>query len=159
MRKTIWRTTIVGATCILSLALASVPGYTSGAQVTNGEFGVFAAGTSLSQYQDIAGHAQMVRTADGRTIVKTNVTGLEADTTYGSHVHATACSVNEANGHYKHDPSGPGAPPNEIWPAFTTNDAGVGSGKDTAGWTARPEAQSVVVHAPFGAKIACADLS
>ena len=48
--------------------------------------------------------------------------------------------------------------PTTIWPAFTTNDGGVGNGKATAAWVARPDARSVVIHAPGGAKIACADL-
>jgi hypothetical protein len=45
-----------------------------------------------------------------------------------------------------------------IWPGFTTNAAGVGNGNATVGWTAGSTAVSVVVHAPGGAKIACADL-
>jgi len=36
--------------------------------------------------------------------------------------------------------------------------AGVGNGNATVEWTAGATAVSVVVHAPGGAKIACADL-
>ena len=138
------------------IALVSVGSVAAqGAIVTRGEFRAFA----TSSDPDIAGRAQMVRTADGKTIVTVRVEGLAADTSYGAHVHRQRCDDGFAGGHYKHDPAGPGVPPNEIWPAFTTNDAGVGTGRATADWTAGPTAVSVVVHAPGGAKIACADLS
>jgi hypothetical protein len=107
----------------------------------------------------ITGRAQMIRTADGTTIVSVHVEGLAADTAYGSHVHQAACAVGDADGHYKNDPAGPAAPPNEIWPAFTTNASGVGNGNAIVDWTAGTAAVSVVVHAPGGAKFACADLS
>lgn len=127
-----------------------------GAVVSSGDIHPFAAGAGM----DISGGARMVRTADGKTIVFVHVEGLDASTTYGSHVHAAACGVGEADGHYRFDPTGPAAPPNEIWPGpFTTTPAGVGNGFTVADGTAGPEAVSVVVHAPGGAKIACADLS
>jgi hypothetical protein len=142
---------LVGAALSASLAAAA---QANSSIVTRGDFEPFAAGTSLS----ITGRAQMIRTADGKTIVAIHVEGLEADTTYASHVHKQACADGDADGHYKNDPSGPAAPPNEIWPGFTTNDAGVGNGNATVDWTAGETAVSVVVHAPGGAKIACADL-
>ena len=50
-------------------------------------------------------------------------------------------------------------PPNEIWPGpFTTNEAGIGNSNTIAERTAGSTAVSVVVHAPGGTKIACADL-
>ena len=122
--------------------------------VTRGEFAAFATSSDPA----FTGQATMVRTADGKTIVTVSVRGLAPDTTYGSHVHAFPCAENFAGGHYKHDLTGPASPPNEIWPAFTTNAAGVGNGSATAQWVARPDARSVVIHAPGGAKIACADL-
>ena len=97
----------------------------------------------------------MIRTADGKTM---HVEGLLPNTAYGSHVHQQACADGDADGHYKFDPTGPAAPPNEIWPGFTTNAAGVGNGNATVYETAGAAAVSVVVHAPGGAKIACADL-
>ena len=114
----------------------------------------FAAGAGM----ELAGRAQMVRTADGKTIVAIHVTGLAPDTTYGAHVHQQACGSGDADGHYRFDPAGRPAPPNEIWPGFTTDAAGVGNGKATADGIAGPTAVSVVIHAPGGAKIACADL-
>jgi hypothetical protein len=126
-----------------------------GATVTRGDLSAFATGTG----QPISGRAQMIRTADGKTIVSVHVVGLAPNTTYGSHVHQQACAVGEADGHYKFDPAGPAAPPNEIWPGFTTNAAGIGNGNVAVFGTAASNAVSVVVHAPGGAKIACADLS
>lgn len=127
-----------------------------GATVTRGDVAAFATGIG----QPITGRAQMVRTAGGRTIVTIHVEGLLPNTTYASHVHAAACGVSDANGHYRFDPAGAATPPNEIWPGpFTTNDAGIGNGNTIADGTAGPTAISVVVHAPGGAKIACADLS
>jgi hypothetical protein len=124
------------------------------AGVTRGEFHPFAAGAGMA----ISGRTQMVRTADGKTIVSVHVQGLLADTAYGAHVHKQACAVGDADGHYKFDPTGPAAPPNEIWPAFTTNAAGIGNGDALVDRTAGSTAVSVVIHAPGGAKIACADL-
>lgn len=124
-----------------------------GARVTRGDFASYTGNTSLQ----ITGHAQMIRTADGKTIVSVHVEGLDANTIYGAHVHAAACANGFADGHYKNDPAGPAAPPNEIWPGFTTNDAGIGNGNATVLWTARSTAVSVVVHAS-ATKIACADL-
>ena len=138
-----------------SLALLLAPSVLAlGATVTRGDIHAFATGTG----QPITGRAQMVRTPDGKTIVSVHVEGLNPNTTYGSHVHQLPCGTSEADGHYKNDPAGPAAPPNEIWPGFTTNNAGVGNGNATVGWTAGATAVSVVVHAPGGAKIACADL-
>jgi hypothetical protein len=145
---------VVGLAAVAAMALgvqATVAGETI---VTRGEFAAFATSSDPA----ITGHATMVRTADGKTIVTVSVRGLAASTTYGSHVHMRACADTFAGGHYKDDLAGPASPPNEIWPAFDTNAGGVGNGNATAPWLARPEARSVVIHAPGGAKIACADL-
>ena len=125
-----------------------------GAVVRRGDVHPFAAGAGL----DLSGHAQMVRTAAGRTYVTVHVAGLAPNTTYPSHVHALPCGTADADGHYKRDPAGPATPPNEIWQGFTTDDDGVGNGRAVADFTAGANAVSVVIHAPGGAKIACADL-
>ena len=84
---------------------------------------------------------------------------IAANTTYASHVHKQACADGDADGHYRFDPAGAATPPNEIWPGpFTTNDVGIGNANTIAWGTAGSTAISVVVHAPGGAKIACADL-
>ena len=145
---------VVGLAAVAAMALG-VQGTVAGETiVTRGEFAAFATSSDPA----VTGHATMVRTADGKTIVTVSVRGLAASTTYGSHVHSRACADTFAGGHYKHDLAGPASPPNEIWPAFDTNASGVGNGNATAPWVARPEARSVVIHAPGGAKIACADL-
>jgi hypothetical protein len=146
----------LGLIAATSLALLFAPSVLAlGATVTRGDIHPFAAGAGLG----VSGSAQMIRTPDGRTIVTVHLEGLSPDTTYASHVHAAACDVGDADGHYKFDPAGAATPPNEIWPGpITTNDAGVGNGNTIAAGTAGPAARSVVVHAPGGAKIACADL-
>jgi hypothetical protein len=141
------------AAALLSVAL--VPSAAAdAATVTRGEVHAFAAGAGM----ELAGRAQMVRTADGKTIVTVHVTGLTPSTAYGAHVHQQVCGVGDADGHYRFDPAGPAAPPNEIWPGFTSDAEGVGNGRAVVGDTAGPTAVSVVIHAPGGAKIACADL-
>lgn len=128
----------------------------SGAQVTRGEVQTFA--TGLTRGYDISGRAQMVRTADGRTLTFVEVHGLVPDTTYPAHVHNAPCAVNSAGGHYQHVPGGPVNDINEIWLGFTTDASGHGNGHAVNDFTARPEAQSVVIHDVDGARIACADL-
>ena len=138
------------------LAVTLVPSAAAdAAAVTRGDVHAFASGASM----ELAGRAQMVRTADGKTIVTVHVTGLSPYTTYGAHVHQQACAVGDADGHYRFDPAGSAAPPNEIWPGFTTDAAGVGNGRAVVDGAAGPTAVSVVIHSPGGAKIACADLN
>jgi Cu-Zn family superoxide dismutase len=145
---------LVAALTISSAFAASA--LAGGAVVTRGDVNAFAAGAG----QAISGHAQMIRTPDGRTFVTIHVEGLAAGTTYASHVHKQACADGEADGHYRFDPAGAATPPNEIWPGpFTTDESGVGNANTIALGTAGPAAVSVVVHAPGGAKIACADLT
>jgi hypothetical protein len=150
MKRT-FRAVLGSALLVIALAPAAAA---DDADVTRGDVHAFATGAGL----DIAGRAQMVRTADGKTIVSVHVAGLAPNTTYGAHVHRQACGVGDADGHYRFDPAGPAAPPNEIWPGFTTDADGVGNGRAVVDGTAGPTAVSVVIHAPGGAKLACADL-
>lgn len=135
----------------------------TGAQVTRGTLHPFAAAitdpTLAAEYGDLSGHAQMVRTADGKTIVTVHVAGLLGNVAYPSHVHKAACADGAADGHYRFDPSGPADGYNEIWMSFTSDPDGTGHGFAKADRTAGPQAISVVVHAPGGAKIGCADLT
>ena len=142
------------AAAVLVLA-AAVPAQADGAAVTRGDLHAFA----TSADSGIGGHASMVRTAAGKTIVIVHVAGLLPNTAYGSHVHLQACANGNAGGHYRFDPSGAATPPNEIHLGFTTNAAGIGLGRTVVDATAGPTAVAVVIHAPGGAKIACADLS
>lgn len=127
----------------------------SGAVVTKGTVRDFAAASGT-----IRGEAQMVR-SHGTTFVTIRVhEGLAPSTAHPVHVHELPCDVDDAGGHYKIDPFEPlTLRENEIWPEFTTDGDGVGVGQVAVSHLARPEAQSVVVHAPGGAKIACANLT
>jgi len=81
-------------------------------------------------------------------------------TTYPSHVHSAPCGVDDANGHFMFDPAGPAEPPNEIWVGpFRTNGNGSAVASTRVDAVAGPGAVAVVVHAPDGSKVACADPS
>jgi hypothetical protein len=152
----------LAALVALPLLLLNSPAGSSGSQVTRGQFHVFAAGIGDPRFENLQGHAHMVRTADGKTIVKVEVTGLVPDTTYPVHVHAAPCGIGAADGHFQFQPGGPADNQNEIWPGFTTNAAGVGNGMAVADRTAGEQAVSVVIHSPDrtpAPKVACADLS
>jgi hypothetical protein len=140
----------------ISLLAPAMLASASGAQVTSGAFQTYAGGIPLGY--EISGQAVMTRTADGKTLVSVHVEGLADSTTYGVHVHNKACGDSNGGSHYQHDPNGGANPVNEIWPGFTSTPAGIGNGFAVHAHTARAEAQSVVVHAPDGTRIACADL-
>lgn len=140
---------------VLVLALA-LPGLASSGEVTRGAFHTYASGPGLGY--DISGQARMTRTADGKTIVSVHAEGLLPGTDYGVHVHNRACNDNNGGGHYQDVVGGAVDAVNEIWPLFTSNAAGIGNGYAANNFRARPEAQAVVIHAPGGARIACADL-
>lgn len=107
---------------------------------------------------DFAGSAQMVRTVD-HTMVQVAVSGLVPNTTYPAHVHALRCEHNQGGGHYEIDPSVEGViEENEIWPSFTTDETGAGASVIQSSHVARGDAQSIVIHAPTGEKMACANL-
>jgi hypothetical protein len=143
---------LVAAAVAAGLALSSAAA--GSAVVTQGQLHAFA----TSSDPGITGQAVMVRTASGQTMISVHVEGLVPWTAYGSHVHRQACADNFADGHYQQQIGGAATPPNEIWPTFTTNAAGIGNGRAAVDYVARPDAMSVVIHAPGGAKIACADL-
>jgi hypothetical protein len=154
--------TVVALASLSMAVVAGSPARATAAQVTRGVLHPFAAAITdpalAAEYGDLSGHAQMVRTADGKTIVTVHATGLLGNVAYPSHVHQAACGQGAADGHYRFDPNGPADDQNEIWTSFTSNTDGVGNGSATADRTAGPAAVSVVVHAPGGAKIGCADL-
>jgi hypothetical protein len=143
---------------IVVLLLLLVAPVLAGAQVTRGEFYSYASGPALGY--DVTGRAQMERTGAGTTLVQVHVTGLRPGVSYGVHVHNLPCGVSSGGGHYQHIVGGPVDAENEIWPLFTSNDAGIGNGNASHVYSARPEAQSIVIHDPDAgnARIACADL-
>jgi Cu-Zn family superoxide dismutase len=153
------------------VAAATVAGSASAATKQRGTFTTLPEGAARGL--KIEGIAQITRSPSG-TAVKAQVRGLKPKTTYAAHLHAAPCSAsNPGGGHYKHDPAGPGTPPNELWLSSTdnptagikANSGGVAHGRGSASWVARAEARSVVIHAippggttAGGPKIACADL-
>lgn len=150
-------TRFVAYIIVLALALAAVlPALASTGEVTRGDFHTYASGPGMGY--DISGQARMTRTAEGKTIVSVHAVGLLPDTEYGVHVHNRACNDNNGGGHYQDIVGGAVDAVNEIWPLFTTNAAGIGNGFASNDFRARPEAMAVVIHAPGGARIACADL-
>lgn len=142
--------------CLFLLLSGVVAVAAQGAQVTRGALQTYA--TGLDRGYAISGQAQLVRTADGHTLANVQAWGLAPNTTYPVHVHNAPCAVNNGGGHYQHEVGGAVDNVNEIWPGFTSNDAGHGAGKAANDFTARPEAQAVVIHDTDGARIACADL-
>jgi hypothetical protein len=163
------RNRLVGAVAIVTLcALPSAAGAVS---KTRGSFQTLPDGVAMGL--EIEGVAQLARDDSG-THGKVVVRGLDPGTTYAAHLHNAPCSAaNPGGAHYKDDPSGPALPPNELWfsstedplAGITANPGGVAHGRGVADWVARPEAQSVVIHAippggstAGGPKIACADL-
>ncbi|MGH9285097.1 MAG: hypothetical protein ACRD0M_05375, partial [Acidimicrobiales bacterium] len=121
---------------------------------------------------DLQGVVHVVR-GGASTSVELHLNGLEPGVTYAAHLHNAPCTLNLGGGHYKYDPAGVGAPPNELWASsssdpragITANPGGVAHGSGSAEWVAGPEAQAVVIHAippggttAGGPKIACADL-
>ncbi len=164
---------MLSRTLILACAIAALSAAPAlaGPTKVRGTFQTLPAGTAMGL--DIDGTATLTRSAAG-TEAKIVVKGLAPATTYAAHLHNAPCSAADPGGsHYKHDPAGPSMPPNELWLSSTddpmfgirANSAGVAHARGSADWVARPEAQSIVVHAippggttAGGPKIACADL-
>lgn len=153
------RLAITVTTLVLLLTTAAPAFATAPQGVTRGTFDTFADGAILGY--DLDGHATMVRTPH-RTIVRVQVVGLTPGERYPSHVHAQSCDDNNAGGHYAFPaPVAGGAHDDgdEIWPGpLDANAAGNAHGGSVVGAVAGPDAVSVVIHAPSGQKIACADL-
>jgi hypothetical protein len=125
---------------VIVLALTTVLSVkASQAEVTRGKFTTFSSG--IQRGYIIGGQAVMTRTADDKTIVKVFASGLSPKTAYGVHVHNQACANGFGGGHYQQNPADGVNNMNEIWPGFTTDEMGIGYGKATHQYRARPEAQ------------------
>ncbi len=127
-------------------------------KITKGSVMTTSAGTERNYA--ITGDASMIRSSM-KTIVDLNVGGLHASEQYPSHVHNLPCEEKGGGGHYQHDTGGKVDAINEIWLTFTANDAGVGSKEASHGNTARPDAQSIVIHDSTSdkARIGCINLT
>lgn len=175
-RALVWRRVAAVSGAALVVGALAVPAIADGATVTRGTFTVLA-GAEGRPEADLSGRGQAVRTPSGKTHLSVRVAGLQPGVTYGVHLHNAPCEAgNPGGGHYKHDPAGPGQPPNELWPSstphsptagITANEAGIATGRGTADWIAGDNAVSVVLHAGLGhgsettaggPKLACADL-
>lgn len=153
------RTLVIAATILMLAAVFASPVSARGAEITRGSFAAFADGPDLG-YDDVGGRAVMVRSG-GKTIVVVGLRGLTPGATYGSHVHKQACDDGNAGGHYSfgHPVPGGALDGSEIWPGpFKARAGGRAFGWTVVGAVAGADAVSVVVHAPTGEKIACADL-
>ena len=107
------------------------------------------------------GTAQINR-SNGSTYATLHAMNLAPNTVYPSHVHNLPCSINAGGSHYKIDPSVPATVENnELWLPLATDGDGNGSSSYTVNThSARPEAQSIVVHEapPAVGRLGCADL-
>ena len=160
---------LAAALGLVVAALAAFPS-AAGAATMRGEFITLPAGQDMGF--DLSGAASLTRTRHG-TVARAVIRGLDPGVTYAAHVHNQPCADNMAGGHYKDDPAGPSAPPNELWLSssddplggLVANSVGVARGRGRASWVARDDAVSIVVHfipaggtTAGGPKIACADL-
>lgn len=131
-------------------------------EVTHGHFETLAGGTDLGYH--IHGRAVMVRSDrhGGATAVVVRVRGLDADTTYPTHVHNQPCSASPPGGsHYQNVVDGPVDAVNEIWPTVTTDRLGRGFGFAEHDARARDDAMSIVIHysRDTSIRLACVDLT
>lgn len=124
--------------------------------IAGGSVSALDGGTSMAK-----GAALLVRTADGRSLVSLQVSGLDAGTMYPAHVHDQPCATN-AGGHYMHDKDAgaDAGQANEVWPSLMTDNAGQARAFVEVMKVLRDDAKSIVVHATDAnkTKMLCADL-
>ena len=128
----------------------------AGASLARGEFVLM--DTRPAGYDAVAGTAVIARHTAGTTMT-TELTGLEPNVEYISHVHAQACTDENAGDHYQFEIGGATTPPNEIHLAFTSDNDGNGFMTAENAQIAGVEAVAFVVHpAEFmDNKVACVD--
>lgn len=99
------------------------------------------------EFDDLSGEADLTR-ADGETTVKVNLSGLEPEAEFVSHLHFGGCAAPEVGGaHFKFDLEGSDEPPNEIHMTFESDADGNGEAEATADQEVPDgDAGSVVVH-------------
>lgn len=126
--------------------------------------------TSGGTYDPSITGTALMKVGVATTKVKVELEGLIPGIVYSSHLHNRYCA-DGGGGHYQNEEGVAVDPFNELW--LTSFDDGFGimvaEGQDLAiasgatAWAARTtsdasNALSVVVHAPGGARVACADL-
>lgn len=155
------------ATAALALIAGSSGGVSAGGGTSyHGVFNETPAGAADPLGYDIHGSAKMTIGVSGM-VVSINVSGLDPDEDYGSHLHNGTCAAG-GGGHYQNVEGGEIVPPNELWlvtsgKILESNPGGVAHATGITSWEARTagsstNARSVVVHEPGGTRIACADL-
>lgn len=162
------RVAMLWAAAVLAVAMGMVGSASVGAGSASSLHGVFTE-TPAGSAAGYAIHGSVEMTIDpAGTAVKVNVSGLNPDKVYGSHLHNGTCASG-GGGHYQDAAGGAVVPPNELWlstsgAGLVPNRGGVAHGAGSATWMARvssasTNARSVVVHEPgSGVRIACADL-
>jgi len=161
------RAVSTAAVMAAAVGVGGAPPAGAGSAVSlHGVFSETSAGSSLGY--DVHGSVKMTIGPSG-TVVRVNVSGLDPDKVYGSHLHNGTCASG-GGGHYQDVEGGAVVPPNELWlssggAGLAPNPGGLAHGAGSAVWQARvtstaTNARSVVVHEPgTGTRIACADLS
>jgi hypothetical protein len=105
------------------------------------------------------GSAELQRRFDGATVLTLDLKGLSPGGTYPAHLHELPCGVLDGGGHYLVDPGiADGDETNELWANVVADATGAAVRSVGFTHTARAEAQSVVLHAEDGTRLACADL-
>ena len=127
-----------------------------GAALARGEFELL--DTRPAGYDDVQGTTVIARSMRGTTVT-TELTGLEPNVNFISHLHAQACSDGNAGPHYQFEVGGSTTPPNEIHLAFTSDEDGRGFMTAENTRVAGAEAVAFVVHPAdlLDNKVACAD--
>lgn len=127
-----------------------------GAELAQGEFSPLASAPAGTE--SVNGTAWLARHDNGTTVTM-EVSGLQPDVAYMSHLHAQPCAKDEGGPHFKFDAQGSEEPPNEVHIAFTANADGKATTTVTNDNRKSEGAKSIVLHLADkdGTKFACAD--
>lgn len=108
----------------------------------------------------LSGTASLTRKVSGVTEVSVTMTGLAPKTTYMAHVHDLPCSSTPpGGGHFKFDKAITEViETNELWLTLVSDSQGDAGDLTWSANVADASAQSVVVHAGDGSRLACFDL-
>ena len=110
-------------------------------------------------YSSLRAATTMTRNLDKDSKVELRAWGLNPNTSYGAHVHALPCSVQDGGPHYKIDPNiAETLAVNELWLTLDTGNLGAAATSVRSEHLARAEAQSIVVHDTDRARLVCIDL-